>query len=331
MLIRSSDTGFEHLAASELTPRAVFESRRQCLQQMALGVAGLSLVGWATRDARAQMRGPGVLPALAAVPSAVPGAQTLDKPTAYKDASTYNNFYEFGTDKSDPAQHAGSLKTSPWTVEVEGLVKKPGRVGLEDLMKWGAMEERIYRLRCVEGWSMVIPWIGYSLAELIRRVEPLGSAKYVEFVSLADDKTMPGVRSRVLAWPYVEGLRLDEAMHPLTLLSFGMYGEVLPKQNGAPLRVVVPWKYGFKSGKSLVKVRFVEKQPTTAWMAAAPQEYGFYSNVNPNVDHPRWSQATERRIGEDGLFAKKRKTLMFNGYEPQVGQLYAGMDLQKFF
>ncbi len=331
MLIRSSDAGFDHPVPSEITSRALFESRRTLLRQMAGGAAGLTLAGWAARDARAQMKGPGVLPVLSAVPSTVAGAQTMDKPTAYKDATTYNNFYEFGTDKSDPARHAHTLKTQPWTVEVEGLVKKPGRYGLEDLMKWSAMEERIYRLRCVEGWSMVIPWVGYSLAELIRRVEPQPGAKFVEFVTLADRATMPGIRSSVLDWPYVEGLRMDEAMHPLTLLAFGMYGEVLPKQNGAPLRLVVPWKYGFKSAKSLVKIRFVDKQPVSSWEKAAPQEYGFYSNVNPVVDHPRWSQASERRIGEDGLLAKKRKTLMFNGYEPQVGQLYAGMDLKKFF
>ena len=331
MLIRSSDTGFDHPVASDITPREVFESRRTLLQQMALGAAGLTLAGWAARDARAQMKGPGVLPALPAAVSSVPGAQIMDKPTAYKDATTYNNFYEFGTDKSDPARQAHTLKTQPWTVEVEGLVKKPGRYGLEDLMKWAAMEDRTYRLRCVEGWSMVIPWVGYSLAEFIRRVEPQAGAKYVEFVTLADRATMPGIRSSVLDWPYTEGLRLDEAMHPLTLLAFGMYGEVLPKQNGAPLRLVVPWKYGFKSAKSIVKIRFVDKQPVSSWEKAAPQEYGFYSNVNPNVDHPRWSQASERRIGEDGLLSKKRKTLMFNGYEPQVGQLYAGMDLKKYF
>ena len=331
MLIRSSDSGFSHPTPSEITPRAVFESRRLWLQQMALGAAGLGLSAWAARDARANLPRPGVLDPLAATPSALAGAQTLDKPTAYKDATSYNNFYEFGTDKSDPARHAHTLKTKPWTVEVEGLVKKPGRYGMEDLMKWGAMEERIYRLRCVEGWSMVIPWVGYSLAELLRRVEPQPGAKFVEFVTLADRATMPGVRGGVLDWPYVEGLRMDEAMHPLSLLAFGMYGEVLPKQNGAPLRLVVPWKYGFKSAKSLVKIRLVDKQPVSSWEQAAPQEYGFYSNVNPNVDHPRWSQATERRIGEDGLLAKKRKTLMFNGYEAQVGQLYAGMDLKKFF
>jgi sulfoxide reductase catalytic subunit YedY len=216
-------------------------------------------------------------------------------------------------------------------VAVEGEVKKPGSYDLDALMKLGTMEERIYRLRCVEGWSMVVPWVGFSMAELIKRVEPTGNAKFVQFVTLADKAQMPGLRSSVLDWPYVEGLRIDEAMHPLTLLAFGLYGEVLPNQNGAPVRLVVPWKYGFKSGKSLVKIRFVEKQPATSWETAAPSEYGFYSNVNPKVDHPRWSQATERRIGEDGIFAKKRPTLMFNGYEAQVGQLYAGMDLKKFY
>ena len=331
MLIRSSDSGFNHAVPSDITPRVVFEARRALLQQLALGAAGVALAGWAVRDAQAQMARPGVLAALAAAPSGVPGARIMDKPSAYKDATSYNNFYEFGTDKSDPARQAHRLNTQPWSVVVEGLVNKPGRYALEDLMKWGAMEERIYRLRCVEGWSMVIPWVGYSLAELIRRVEPQPGAKFVEFVTLADDKTMPGVRGGVLDWPYVEGLRMDEAMHPLTLLAFGMYGEVMPKQNGAPVRLVVPWKYGFKSAKSLVKIRFVDRQPVSSWEKAAPQEYGFYSNVNPNVDHPRWSQATERRIGEDGLLARKRKTLMFNGYEQQVGQLYAGMDLKKFF
>jgi sulfoxide reductase catalytic subunit YedY len=215
-------------------------------------------------------------------------------------------------------------------VRIEGLVKKPQTIDLADLLKLAPLEERIYRLRCVEGWSMVLPWVGYSLAELIRRVEPLGSAKFVQFTSMADAKTMPGVQSNVLDWPYVEGLRLDEAMHPLTLLSFGMYGEVLPKQNGAPVRLVVPWKYGFKSAKSIVSIKFVEQMPRTAWNKAAAREYGFYSNVNPLVDHPRWSQASERRIGE-GVFAKRHPTRLFNGYEAQVGQLYAGMDLKQLF
>jgi len=332
MLIKSDFQGFSHPLSSDITPLSVYQSRRRMIRLMASGVAGAALASWAGREALAQpWLPPGKQAALPSVKSAVAGALSLDKVTDYKDASGYNNFYEFGTDKTDPAQYAQALNTHPWQVEIEGLVKKPGRYALEDLLKLSAQEERIYRLRCVEGWSMVIPWVGYSLSALIRKVEPLGSAKYVEFVTLADPKTMPGVRSRVLDWPYVEGLRLDEAMHPLTLLAFGMYGEVLPKQSGAPLRLVVPWKYGFKSAKSLVKIRFTETQPQTAWNKAAAQEYGFYSNVNPAVDHPRWSQATERRIGEDGLFAKKRKTLMFNGYEAQVGQLYAGMDLKRYF
>ena len=328
-------TGADTPLASEITDRHLLENRRLWLQRAASGVAGLAAANWASRQALAQTPAgtekPGKLPRLANVPSKVPGALVLEKPTAYKDASTYNNFYEFGTDKADPAANAHTLKTNPWSVEVEGLVQKPGKFALEDLLKLSPMEERIYRLRCVEGWSMVIPWVGYSLAQLIAKVQPLGSAKYVEFVSLADPKTMPFVGSRVLDWPYVEALRLDEALHPLTLLAFGMYGEVLPNQNGAPVRLVVPWKYGFKSAKSIVKIRFTEKQPATAWNKAAANEYGFYSNVNPLVDHPRWSQASERRIGEDGLFAKKRKTLMFNGYEAQVGQLYAGMDLKANF
>ena len=333
MLIRTSASGFDHPVASEITSRSVYEGRRDMLKLLAAGAAGTTLASWAARDALAQVAvpRPGKLAALSARPSSVAGAMTMERLTPYKDASTYNNFYEFGTDKGDPALNAHTLKTTPWSIEVEGLVKKPGKLALEDLLKLSAMEERIYRLRCVEGWSMVIPWLGYSLAELIKRVEPQGSAKYVEFVTLADPKTMPNVGSRVLDWPYVEGLRMDEAMHPLTLLTFGMYGEVLPNQSGAPVRLVVPWKYGFKSGKSIVKIRFTDRQPVTAWNKAAANEYGFYSNVNPYVDHPRWSQSTERRIGEDGLFAKKRKTLMFNGYEAQVGQLYAGMDLKKFY
>ncbi len=334
MLIKTPYSGFHHPVSSEITPQTAYRERRQLLQLLATGSAGAVMAAWAGRDAWAQGAGtvrPGKLAALAGAKSAVAGAITMDKLTDYKDASTYNNFYEFGTDKGDPAKNAHTLKTTPWTVEVEGLVKKPAKYALEDLLKLSAQEERIYRLRCVEGWSMVIPWVGYSMSQLIKKVEPLGSAKYVEFITLADPKTMPFVGSSVLDWPYVEALRLDEAMHPLTLLSFGMYGEVLPNQSGAPVRLVVPWKYGFKSGKSLVKIRFTDKQPDTAWNKAAPSEYGFYSNVNPDVDHPRWSQATERRIGEDGLFAKKRKTLMFNGYEAQVGQLYAGMDLKKNF
>jgi sulfoxide reductase catalytic subunit YedY len=323
------DRGLDHRVASEITPPRVYSERRRWLQAAAAGAA-VGAIGAGPAWAQAPAR-PGKLAPLPGVRSALPGAVTVDKPTAYADASSYNNFYEFGTDKSDPARSAGSLKPRPWTVAVEGEVKKPGSFDLDALLKLSPMEERIYRLRCVEGWSMVIPWVGYSLVELIKRVEPTGNAKYLQFLTLADKSQMPGLRSGVLDWPYSEGLRIDEAMHPLSLLAFGMYGEVLPNQNGAPVRLVVPWKYGFKSAKSIVRIRFVEKQPKTSWETAAASEYGFYSNVNPSVDHPRWSQASERRIGEDGLFAKKRATLMFNGYEPQVGQLYAGMDLKKFY
>jgi sulfoxide reductase catalytic subunit YedY len=319
------DRGFVHPIASEITPPAVFRARRRWL------AAAGAVAAFGPRIAWSQPAGGGQAAALPGGRSAVAGAMTMEKPTPLADASSYNNFYEFGTDKSDPARHAHTLKTRPWTVSIEGEVKRPLTIGIEELLKLAPLEERVYRLRCVEGWSMVIPWVGYSLSELIRKVEPTGNAKYVQFVTLADRAQMPGLKSSVLDWPYVEGLRLDEAMHPLTLLTFGMYGQVLPNQNGAPLRLVVPWKYGFKSGKSLVKLRFVDKQPATSWSLAAPEEYGFYSNVNPKVDHPRWSQGTERRIGEGDLFAKKRPTSMFNGYEPQVGQLYAGMDLKKWF
>jgi sulfoxide reductase catalytic subunit YedY len=326
MLIKRNPNGVELPFNSEITPRAVFESRRTFIKQLALGtIAGGALAEMALREALAQSS---PTQKLAAKPNSA--YRVMDKPSAYKDATGYNNFYEFGTDKKDPAANAGSLRTRPWTVAIEGEVKKPLTLDIDDLLKLAPLEERIYRLRCVEGWSMVIPWIGYSFSELIKKVEPTGNAKYVEFVTLADRKQMPGLRSPVLEWPYVEGLRLDEANHPLTLLTLGMYGEVLPNQNGAPVRIVVPWKYGFKSPKSIVKIRFVKEQPKTAWNVSAPQEYGFYSNVNPDVDHPRWSQATERRIGEDGFFTRKRKTLMFNGYS-DVASLYSGMDLKKSY
>lgn len=323
------NNGYSHGIPSEVTPESVYKGRRALLSALAAGGAGAVLAAWAARDARAQMQRPGLRQALSASLGTLPGATVLDPPTSFQDASTYNNFYEFGPDKSDPARAAASMRTVPWTVDVDGLIRKPARFGVEDLLKLAPLEERIYRLRCVEGWSMVIPWIGYSLAELIRRVEPLGSARYVEFVTQADRAVMPGLRAGALEFPYREGLRLDEAMNPLTLLTFGMYGEVLPNQNGAPVRVIVPWKYGYKSGKSLVRIRFVEHQPLTSWVQLAPQEYGFFGNVNPLVDHPRWSQATERRIGEGGLFAKRRKTLMFNGYEAQVAHLYTGLDLKR--
>jgi sulfoxide reductase catalytic subunit YedY len=323
------DRGFIHRTPSEITPAAVYHARRGWLKQAALGLAGAGLSTFAAREAFAQA--PGKLAALPGARSAVPGAMVMEKTTPYEDVTAYNNFYEFGTDKSDPARTAGSLKPRPWTVSVEGEIRRPKVYDLAELLKLAPMEERIYRLRCVEGWSMVVPWVGYSLAELIRQVEPTGNARFVQFTTLADKTQMPGLRGGSLDWPYVEGLRLDEAMNPLALLSFGLYGEVLPNQNGAPVRLMLPWKYGFKSAKSIVKIRFVEKQPVGSWERSQPSEYGFYSNVNPQVDHPRWSQASERRIGEGGLFAKRRPTLMFNGYEAQVGQLYAGMDLKKSY
>lgn len=326
MLIKPAPNGIDRPFASEITPRELFEQRREFIRRMALGsIAGAGLWEMSQRQAFAQSD---KVQKLAATLN--PAYRIMDKPTSRQDATSYNNFYEFGTDKAEPALRAQSLKTRPWTVSIEGEIKKPMVLDIDSLLKLAPLEERIYRLRCVEGWSMVIPWIGYSLANLIRKVEPNGNARYVEFVSLADPKQMPGVSAGVLDWPYVEGLRLDEANHPLSLLSFGMYGEVLPNQNGAPVRLVVPWKYGFKSAKSIVKIRFTREQPRTAWNKTAANEYGFYSNVNPEVDHPRWSQASERRIGEDGLFTRKRKTLMFNGYS-EVGSLYTGMDLRKFY
>jgi len=312
MLIRSPDT----ILPSEITPPEIYRERRRFMQGMGALATGAALGGMP--DARAGVK-------LAGVRSSA--YRLEDDKTPYKDVTTYNNFYEFGVDKSDPAEHSGSLRTRPWTVTLEGAVRQPKTYDIDSLLKLSPLEERVYRLRCVEGWSMVIPWVGFPLADLLRRAEPTGNAKYVEFLTLDDPRQMPGQRSGVLDWPYVEGLRLDEAMNPLTLLAVGLYGEVLPNQNGAPIRLVVPWKYGFKSAKSIVKIRLVERQPQTAWMKAAPSEYGFYSNVNPQVDHPRWSQAKERRIGE--FF--KRDTLMFNGYGNQVAQLYRGMDLKKFF
>jgi sulfoxide reductase catalytic subunit YedY len=332
-----------HADAAEITPRAVYEGRRAWLKEAggALGAIGGVAAGGgglgallstqAQAQAAALVKRPGTRAALPAVRSTVAGAYVMDKLTPHEDVTSYNNFYEFGTDKSDPISNAHTLKTRPWVLSIEGEVGKPQKLGIEDLLKLAPMEERIYRMRCVEGWSMVIPWVGYSLSAILKKAEPTSRAKYVEFTTLADPKQMPGVRSSVLEWPYVEGLRIDEAMHPLTLMAYGLYGEVLPNQNGAPLRLVVPWKYGFKSAKSIVRIRLVEREPVSSWTKAASREYGFYSNVNPKVDHPRWSQATERRIGEGGFFTPRKPTLMFNGYEAQVGQLYAGMDLKKLF
>ena len=309
------------IAPSEITPRAVWQRRRELVQAaLAVGLVGVAGRGAAQNPAARR---------LPAKPGPFP---TMEKPTPYALVTEYCNFYEFGTDKEDPVRYAPrSLRPRPWSVQVDGEVAKPKRFDIEELLKLAPLEDRVYRLRCVEAWSAVVPWVGFPLAELIRRVEPTGNAKFVEFTTLADPKQMPGLRSGVLDWPYTEGLRMDEAMHPLTLLTFGLYGEVLPHQNGAPVRIVVPWKYGFKSAKSLVRIRFTERQPVNSWQKSAASEYGFYSNVNPTVDHPRWSQATERRLGEDGLFAKRRPTLMFNGYGEQVAALYAGMDLRKFY
>ncbi len=258
--------------------------------------------------------------------AAFAGLGQEDKLTPYEDVTTYNNFYEFGTGKGDPSKNAHTLRTSPWSIEVTGHVAKPATYQLEDFVKPHTMEDRVYRLRCVEAWSMVIPWYGFPLADLIKRVQPTSRAKYVAFTTLYNPQQMPGQRRAVLDWPYVEGLRMDEAMHPLTILATGVYGKPLPNQNGAPLRLVIPWKYGFKSIKSIVKMAFVEQEPPTSWNISAPQEYGFYANVNPTVDHPRWSQATERRQGE----FRRRDTLMFNGYT-EVASLYAGMDLRRFY
>lgn len=315
------------IPASEITPPEIYASRRQFLKSAGIGLAGSALL----------LGGFQPLTSLAAASPRQKIGPYLKTPfgreeslTPYGDATTYNNFYEFGTSKSDPEANAGILKTRPWSISIEGHVRKPKTIAIEDLLKLAPLEERIYRMRCVEGWSMVIPWVGFPLAELIKWAEPTGNARFVEFVSLDNPLMMPGQNLPVLDWPYTEGLRMDEAMHPLTLLAAGMYGEVLPNQNGAPLRLVVPWKYGFKGIKSIVKIRFVETMPVSSWMKANTREYGFYSNVNPEVDHPRWTQASERRIG-DGLFSRRRKTLMFNGYAEQVGQLYAGMDLRKNF
>jgi sulfoxide reductase catalytic subunit YedY len=306
------------IPSSEITPRSLYLRRREFLG----GAVAAALAGAPSRTHAAPLA------------SSKSAFSTDEPPAALKDVTSYNNYYEFGTGKGDPASYSAPLKTSPWSIAVDGLVSKPATYTLEDILKPVALEERIYRLRCVEGWSMVIPWTGFSLAVLLNRVEPLGSAKYVAFETLVRPDEMPGQKGffQPLDWPYAEGLRLDEAMHPLTILAAGLYGETLPNQNGAPIRLVVPWKYGFKSIKAIVRISLVEKQPVTSWNRQNPREYGFYSNVNPEVDHPRWSQKTERRIGEgSGLFAKRRPTLPFNGYGDQVASLYTGMDLKAYY
>jgi methionine sulfoxide reductase catalytic subunit len=311
------------IASSEITSKSLFMNRRKFLAAAtiagAAAVAGVRLLETSSPEnvAKANAKINGVQKS---------SFSTTEKITPLKDVSNYNNYYEFSTDKYEPAGLAKDFKTRPWNVHIDGLVAKKQELDIDTIMKLATPEERIYRHRCVEGWSIVVPWIGFSLSELIKRAQPLAKAKFVEFTTIEDPKQMPGQRGSVLSWPYVEGLRLDEAMHPLALLCFGMYGDALPNQNGAPLRIVVPWKYGFKSAKAIIRVRFTDSQPVNTWNKMAPSEYGFYSNVNPNVDHPRWSQAKERRLGE----FIKRPTLMFNGYD-QVAGLYSGMDLKKNF
>jgi sulfoxide reductase catalytic subunit YedY len=308
---------------SEITPESVFMNRRALIKSAA--AAGfIGAVSLHTSAHAATIPPNGVdFSDVKPWPDSIP-----DKPNSFQDITTYNNYYEFGTGKGDPAKNAGTLKTKPWSVQVTGEASKLGTFTLEDILAPHSLEERVYRHRCVEAWSMVVPWVGFPLGDLLKRFEPNSKAKYVQFFTLADRAQMPGIRYDVLDWPYREGLTIAEAMHPLTLATVGLYGKVLPNQNGAPLRIVVPWKYGFKGTKSVVRIHFTDKQPQTSWNMAAPQEYGFYSNVNPHRDHPRWSQATERRLGT-GLFAPRIPTLMFNGYADQVASLYTGLDLIK--
>jgi len=321
MLLRVK--GAFEIASSEITPRAVYEAYR------AGGMSRRELLKGAAAVGAAAMLG-GVAEGEAKLPVVKSNYTVNDAITPEAKAKSYNNFYEFGTSKDEPAKNAHTLKVRPWTVRIEGLVKTPQTIDIDKLAGYRPIEERVYRFRCVEAWSMVIPWAGYSLSELVKFAEPLPNAKFVQFISLADSRQMPEINESGINPPYSEGLRMDEAMHPLTLLTFGSYGQTLANQQGAPIRVIVPWKYGFKSAKSIVKIRFVEKMPSTTWNELNSSEYGFYSNVNPTVDHPRWTQASERRIGAGtGLFEKRVPTLMFNGYQDQVASLYAGMDLKK--
>jgi methionine sulfoxide reductase catalytic subunit len=319
MLIRTK----KEIAPSEITEKSLFRRRRQLIKASAAGV----LAGFAAPLLNTAQAGTGEK--LSGYGTGSPYSINED-PTDYEDVIRYNNFYEFGTGKSDPAENAQDFKTRPWTVSVEGEVERPKIVDIDKLISGQSLEERIYRLRCVEAWSMVVPWVGFSLGGLLKQFAPTSKAKFVEFTTLLDPEQMPGQRISVLEWPYREGLRIDEAMHPLTILAVGLYGEVLPNQNGAPLRLVVPWKYGFKSIKSIVKIRLTEEMPPTSWNLAAPNEYGFYANVNPNVSHPRWSQKRERVIGS-GIFSPKRDTQLFNGYAEQVANLYQGMDLSRYY
>ncbi len=325
------------IPSSEITPEGLWLRRRELVKSAALftatagGLGGSLLWLMGGRRAGGKKRAAGVRGAAAPTPELAATRNTAlstdEPPTPFDDVTTYNNFYEFGTDKGDPAAYARALRPRPWTIRIDGEVAKPQTVDVDDLIRRFALEERVYRMRCVEAWSMVIPWDGFPLRDLLRSVEPTSRAKYVAFTTLLDPEQMPEQRSRLLDWPYVEGLRIDEAMHPLAILAVGLYGKPLPNQNGAPLRLVVPWKYGFKGIKSIVRIALVERQPPTTWNVAAPHEYGFFANVNPAVDHPRWSQATERRIGE----LRRRPTLPFNGYADEVASLYAGMDLRASF
>src|SRR5215213_8250288 len=311
------------IRSSEITDKAVYLRRREFLRAAAAAGVGVAAATVSVPQANAAPTWPRVK-----IPNFAKSSYGAgEKVNAYQDITTYNNFYEFGTEKEDPSNNAGTLKPKPWKIRVDGLVAKPADYLLEDFIKPNALEERIYRLRCVERWSMVIPWIGFPLANVLKAAQPGSGAKFVEFTTLFDPQQMPGQRRDVLRWPYVEGLRLDEAMHPLAIMAVGLYGEYLPNQNGAPMRLVVPWKYGFKSIKSIVRIRLTDRQPLNSWQLSAPGEYGFYANVNPSVDHPRWSQARERRIGEFLM----RPTLMFNGYGDQVASLYSGMDLKRYF
>ncbi len=314
-------TTFKKIPSSEITPEHIYNDRRNFIKNLGLILSSTALSTFTNTG----------FAALNTLPSFIQSKDHgKEKLTSFKDITSYNNYYEFGTSKSDPQDHAHLLKIDPWSISIEGSVAKPLKLDIDELIKLIPIEERIYRLRCVEGWSMVIPWIGIPLNSLLKKVTPTGNAKYIEFVSLKRPSEMIGQKDDMLDWPYTEGLRLDEAMHPLTILAVGLYGKVLPKQNGAPIRLVVPWKYGFKSIKAITKIRLVEKMPISTWMKANPKEYGFYSNVNPEVDHPRWTQATERRIGES-LLSPRLKTQMFNGYKEEVAHLYQGIDLNKNF
>ena len=314
-------TKIKKIPSSEITPEHIYNDRRNFLKNLGLILSSTALSTFTNKS----------FAALNTLPSFIQSKEHTDeKLSSLKDITSYNNYYEFGTSKSDPHEHADLLKVDPWSISIDGLVSKPHTLDIDELIRLIPIEERIYRLRCVEGWSMVIPWVGIPLNSLLKKVSLTGNAKFGEFVSLKRPNEMIGQKDDMLDWPYTEGLRLDEAMHPLTILAVGLYGKILPKQNGAPIRLVVPWKYGFKSIKAITKIRLVEKMPISTWMKANPKEYGFYANVNPEVDHPRWSQSTERRIGES-LLSPRLKTQMFNGYQKEVAHLYQGMDLNKYF